>query len=249
MENKWRQIEGKNPIWEALKADNKISRIVIDENLSKDVKTREILSLAAAAKIPISKVGWKSLKRLSQTQTHQGIIALAEPLNFTSLPDVLKRCQKENKDPLLVILPKVLYEYNLGAIIRTGEAAGIDCLIINKKNRLGPSVGRSSMGALEYLPIASENLFSALNLLKREGIKIVAAQMQAKLNYFEADLSGPLALVVGSEDKGISPILAKNIDENVRIPMRGRMTSLNMSVATGILLYEAVRQRLVKNNR
>jgi len=247
VEKNWRQIEGKNPVLEALKASSTISKIFMQEGLGSDERISEIQKLARKKKIPIIKKGWKNINRLSVTQSHQGIIAYATPIIFSSLAWILEKCQKSDKDPLVLILPEVLYEYNLGAIIRTCEGAGIDCLLLNRRNRLGAGVSRSSMGAVEYLPLVQENLFASLNLLKKSGVKIVAALEEAETNYFDADLTGPLALVVGSEHKGISDKLLSGVDQTLKIPMKGKIQSLNMSVAAAIILYEILRQRRVKN--
>lgn len=246
MIKKWRQIEGKNPILEALRAGNKIFKIFLAEGIRRDEKIGQILSLACAREIPIIKKGWRNLQRLSCSKIHQGIIAQAAPLDYFSLRQILQKCEESKKDPLIVILPQILYEYNLGAVVRTAEAVGVDCLVVSKKNRLGPLVARASMGAIEYLPIVVQNLFSALSFLKKSGLKIFAAEAKSGEIYFKTDLTGPLALIVGGDDKGISWTFKKYIDVLVRIPMKGQINSLNLSVATGVILYEAFRQRSVK---
>lgn len=239
-----RQIEGRNPVLEALRAGNEIFNIVVEEGLKSDDRVREILELARKQQIPIIKKGWKNINRISITQVHQGVIAFGKPLPTYSLAWVLENCRKKNKDPLIVVIPKVLYDHNLGAIIRTCEGAGIDCLMINNRNSLNTAVSRGSMGAVEYLTVVQENIYSGLNLLKKNGIKIVAAEEEAQVPYYQAQLSGPLAIIIGSEDEGLSQNLAGRIDQLIKIPMLGKIGSLNMSVAAGIVIYEALRQRI-----
>jgi len=238
-----RQIEGRNPVLEALKAKSSIYRIFLEEGITKSAKILDILKLARANQIEVVKRGRKKLQGLSRTSSHQGVIALAEPLPTFSLKEILKNCYRRDKDPFIVILPEVLHDYNLGAVARTAEAAGADCLLISKRVSIGAAVSRASMGAIEYLPIVQESLYSALEVLKKDGIKIVAAESEAKSVYSKTKLTGPIALVIGSEDKGITSTLLNKIDLTVRIPSEGKVGSLNLSVAAALLIFEVIRQR------
>ena len=239
----YRQIEGRNPVLEALKANNSIYRIFLEEGIAKSAKIVEILKLARVNKIEIVKRGRKKLQGLSRTSSHQGVIAFAESLPAFSLKGILQNCYHKEKDPFIVILPEVLHNYNLGAVARTAEAAGADCLIVSKRTKIDAAVSRASMGAIEYLPIVQESLYSALEILKKDGIKLVAAEAEAKTIYSKTKLTGPIALLVGSEDRGLTDTLLKKIDLSVKIPDEGKVGSLNLSVAAALLIFEVVRQR------
>lgn len=243
MPSQWRQIEGRNPVLECLKAGNKIWRIFLEEGIRADAKIEKILKLAKNYHIPLVKKGRKNLSRLSQTGRHQGVIAMAEALPAYSLKYILGQCFQEGREPFFVILPDILYEYNLGSVLRTAESAGVDAVIINKRSRVGAVATLAAMGAVEHLPIIKENLFSALNLLREEGVRIVAAEPAADKVYFEADLTGPVALIIGSKSEGIKQNLLTKIFLKVKIPMLGEITSLNLSAAAAIILYEIVKQR------
>ena len=243
MTKDYRQIEGRNPVLEALKANSSVYRIFLEEGITKSPKILDILKLAQAGKIEVVKRGRKKLQGLSRTSSHQGVIALAEALPAFSLKEILQNCYRREKDPFIVILPEVLHDYNLGAVARTAEAAGADCLIVSKRVKIDAAVSRASMGAIEYLPIVQESLYSALEILKTDGIKLVAAESEAKTVYFKTKLTGPIALVIGSEDRGLTSTLLKKIDLSVRIPSAGKVGSLNLSVAAALLIFEVVRQR------
>lgn len=243
MTKDYRQIEGRNPVLEALKANSSVYKIFLEEGTVKNAKILDILKLARANKIEVVKRGRKKLQGLSRTNSHQGVIALAEFLPAISLKEILKNCYRREKDPFIVILPEVLHDYNLGAVARTAEAAGADCLIVSKRITIDAAVSRASMGAIEYLPIVQESLYSALEILKKDGIKLIAAEPQAKTVYFKTKLTGPVAILVGSEDRGITNTLLNKIDLPVRIPSKGKVDSLNLSVAAALLIFEVVRQR------
>jgi len=240
----WRQVEGRNPVLECFKAGNKVFQLFIEEGVKADPKIKQILKLARNYQVPVIKKGRKNLARLSQTDNHQGVIAIAEELPNYSLKYILRRCAQKNKAPFLVILPEILYAYNLGSVFRTAEGAGVDAVIIDKRAQLGPVVTSVAMGAVEHLPIIRENLFSALNLLLDEGIKIVAAEPSASKIYYNADLTLPLALIIGSENVGIKQNLLTKSCLKIKIPMLGRINSLNLGVSAAIILYESVRQQL-----
>lgn len=247
MNQSYRQIEGRNPVLEALRAGTEITKIYIELGIKVDERVGEILAICAKKHIAIEKKGWKNLHRMAMSKNCQGIIAFAQPIESHSLEHILKKNAEREKPGLVIVIPEALYEYNLGAIIRTCECAGADCVIINKRISLGVGVGRASMGAIEYVPIVTQNIHSSLAMLKEYGYKIFAAKAQVKKNYYDADLTGSIAIIIGSEDKGISITTDKYVDEYINIPMFGRINSLNMSVAGAVILYESVRQRLLKN--
>jgi len=184
----------------------------------------------------------QQLKELSITGRDQGVIALTAPPTYIPLGKIL---EKGGKEILAVILDEVQDPQNLGSILRTAEATGVDIVIIPKKGSVGitPSVHRASMGGSVYVPVARENLFTAIKLLKEEGARCVAVDSSGSVDYFEADLKGSLALVLGGEDKGVSPALLRKCDLVVRIPMVGHLSSLNVGVAAALVMYERLRQQ------
>ena len=240
-----RQIEGRNSVIEALKSPNKVIRIFIDQGAQGE-KIKTILSLARKKRVKTIKKTRKFLERLSKTGTSQGIIAQAESLPSVSIESIFKKTSKEEAVPFFIILTETLYEYNLGAVIRTSEVAGVDAVIISKRSKGVTSVvNRVSMGAVEYVPIIQTSLFQAIKKLKKEGCKIIGASPQKGKFYFKENLKVPLVLVIGGEDKDISDPLAEKIDYFIKIPMFGEITSLNLSTAAGILIFETVRQRMM----
>jgi len=239
-----RQIEGRNPVLEALRAGTQVVKIVFEEKMKADERISEIRELAQKKKIRVDRLKRKVLDNISRTKTHQGVIGWAEEMEESSVRQILEVARKENREPFFIILPDVTYEQNLGAVVRTAEAGGVDAVIVSHRaSQITPLVSRMSMGATEYLPLIHENIFSVLRLFRDEGIKVAAADLAAEKTLFQSDLSGPIALLIGNEHKGISQTLCQRIDLKVKIPMLGKIDSLNLSVAAGILIYEVVRQR------
>lgn len=236
-----RQIEGRNPVLEALKAKSSIKKIFIDQNVKPDLKIKKILELARIDNVPVKKINRKVLSKISRTDNHQGIIAFVE-VRPTSLSKILH----SSKRPFLIILTEVLHEQNLGAILRSAEASGVDAVIIPKKTRgVTPVVARVSMGASEHIPVIEESLFSVLKQIKKEGIQIIGADQQAHEVYFKANLKDSVTFVIGGENKGLTDQIKERCDKIVKIPLHGQIPSLNMSVAAAILLFEKKRQELV----
>lgn len=241
----FRQIEGRNCVIEALKSPNRVFRIFVDQG-ARGEKIKTIHSLARKKKAKIIKKPRKFLERLSKTGTCQGVIAQGENFPPVLIESIFKKISEEKTVPFFIILTETLYEYNLGAVIRTSEAAGVNAVIISRKSKGVTSVvNRVSMGAVEYIPIIQTNLFQAIKKLKEEGCKIIGASSQKGKVCFKENLKIPLALVIGGEDKDISIPLAERIDSFVKIPMFGKITSLNLSTAAGILIFEVVRQRMM----
>lgn len=231
---------------EALLAGTEIDQIWIARGLIRDQKAKEILRLATQRQIPVGKIKRKVLDRLSSTHRPQGVIALAASLPKFSLVQLLEKTAGK-KDFCFLVLTEVLEERNLGAILRTAEAAGVRGVVIPKKAKgITPVVARTAMGAAEHLPVVKENLFTALKIFRDQGVKIVGAVPQASRSLYQVDLRGPVAFVIGGEDKGITATLKKNCDLLVSIPMKGKISSLNMSVASAVLVFEKLRQATVK---
>ena len=171
---------------------------------------------------------------------------MAEPVGYVELPDLLEKARASSRPPLLVILDGIQDPHNLGSVLRTAEAVGAHGIVIPKRRAVGPTatVAKVSVGAVEYVPVAQvTNLARAISDIKEAGLWVVGADMDGEVVHFEADLTGPLALVIGGEGKGLARLTKEKCDLTVRLPMYGRINSLNAAVAAAVLLYEAIRQR------
>lgn len=238
-------LEGRNPVWEALKAERPIDRILLAKTVSQD-SVRGITGLARARGIKVEFVPRERLDALSVTGRHQGVIAMSAERAYADLDDVLAAVEEAGKAPFLVLLDEVQDPHNLGAVIRTAECAGAQAVVIPQHNSAGltPAAGRASAGAVEYVPVCRvPNLAAAIDKLKQRGIWVVGADMEGTPAY-SIDLTGPVALVVGGEDKGVRRLVLEKCDHVASLPLYGRLNSLNASVAAGVLMYEVVRQRL-----
>lgn len=236
------QVEGRNPVLELLRSGAAIRWIQVAEGSEKEHAIQEVLCLAKERGVPVKPASRQQLKKLSTTGRDQGVIASVAPPTYTPLREVL---ETRGKNIFALILDEVQDPQNLGSILRTAEATGVDIVAIPKKGSVGitPAVHRASMGGSVHIPVARENLFTALKLLKEEGIRCIAVDPSGAIDYFEAPLTGALALILGGEDKGVSPALLKRCDLVIRIPMMGRLTSLNVGVAAALVMYERVRQQ------
>lgn len=232
-------LEGRNVVLDALTRDRKIFEILIDAGAKGD-KIADIQKLAAKKGIKVSLVERAKLDKMSVTDSHQGIIGLAEPIQLSTLAHVLK----EEQDPFILVLRDVLYEHNLGAILRSAAAAGVSAVVVDpgKKDVLTPVVERVSMGGSNVVKVCEESVYSALSQLKKAGVRIVGVEVGGTKNYFEDDLTGSVALVFGGEDEGLSLPIREKCDIVVSVPMQGGIQSLNLSVSVGVLLFEKVSQ-------
>lgn len=239
---------GPNAVLEALKAGRRdMDRIYLSRR-PQSSKLQKILALAKARGVPIR---WEPKARLTAragTAAHQGIVAVVSEVGYLVAEELLEQIRKEKRMPFLLILDGVEDPQNLGSIIRTAEAAGVDGLIIPKDRAvsLTSTVAKVSCGALEYVPVAKvTNLPFFLKKLKRAGFWIVGADPGAKRSLYEVNLQGALALVVGGENRGLRLLTKEQCDFLVSIPMRGRISSLNTAIAAAIVMFEGVRQRVV----
>ena len=186
------------------------------------------------------------LDNMSRTHSHQGVIALAAIREYVSVESILESAAAKGEKPLLVVCDEISDPHNLGAILRTAECAGVHGVIIPKRRSAGLTaiVAKTSAGAVSYIPVARvANLSATLKELKKQGVWIFGTAAGGSTSLYEADLKGPSAIVIGSEGNGMSRLVAENCDFSISIPMKGKISSLNASVAAAILLYEAVRQR------
>ncbi len=240
-------VEGRNPVIEILKSRRSIKKLVAAKGL--DHSGNKIIKQAKDLGLRVEYVDRGQLDRLSQTGAHQGIIALVAKHRYAGGPEVIiDRARSRSQEPLVVVLDKINDPHNLGAIIRTAYCSGAHGIIIPKRNAVGvtPVVVKSAAGATEYLPVVQvTNIARTLEQMKDMGLWIAGADMDGQEMY-STDLKGPLALVVGSEGKGISRLVKEKCDFIVSVPMKGDISSLNVSVAAGVLLYEVLRQREFK---
>lgn len=235
------QIQGRNPVLEALNAGMNIKKIIIKEG-DIDPKLSSILDIAQSKKINIQYRSKRFLNKISQTPIHQGVIAIVEDIKEPSLEELLDRINENKKDAFLIYIREAQNEANIGAIIRSAEAAGCDAVLIPPKISLSPVMIRSSMGASLHIPVINYNLFQSIKYLQKQNVKVIGIEMDGDRYYHEADLRGPLMLIIGGEDRSLSKELQEKCDMVVKIPMLGKVNSLNMSVAASIVMYEKVRQ-------
>lgn len=239
-------IWGRNPILETLRSPRQVKRILIAEGLRDAPATAAILQEAERRNIPIEMVPRHRLDQLSQGAVHQGFLAVVEARKYATLEQIIDFAGRKNEDPFLLILDAIQDVNNLGSLLRTAEAVGVHGVIIpvHHAAEVNATVVKTSAGATEHLLIAQEtNLTRTIKLLKKQNIWVIGLDGEARTEYDQADLTGPLALVVGSEGKGISRLVREHCDLLIKLPMHGHINSLNAAVAGSIALYEALRQR------
>ncbi len=241
------QVEGKNPVYETLKRGG-VRKLIVQEGSAEDPKIKEILSLARRHGAPVEFVERNTIDKMSETRRHQGVIALVEAPGYVALNHVV---DKAGRTPCVVILDGVQDPQNLGSILRTADAAGVDAVLIPKKEGVGltPTVLRVSMGGGAHVPVARENIYPAVKFLKDEGFKLVAVDTSGDHDHWEEDLSGAVAFILGGEGEGISPTLLDKCNTVVRIPMHGHVSNLNVGVSAAIVLYERLRQQNFKKEQ
>jgi 23S rRNA (guanosine2251-2'-O)-methyltransferase len=239
-------IWGRNPVLETLRSGRRVRRILLAEGLRGAPTLTAILAEAERRAIPVETLPRSRLDQLSNGAVHQGCIAIVESRHYASVEEILACAARKQEDPFLLILDALQDVINLGSLLRTAEAVGVHGVIIpeHRAAEITPAVVKTSAGATEHLLIAQEtNLTRCIELLKRRQIWVVGLAAEARQLYTEVDLTGPLAVVVGSEGKGLSRLVREHCDLLVSIPMRGRIHSLNAAVAGSIVLYEALRQQ------
>ena len=238
------QLEGRNAILEALKNGREIDKIFIRKG-NTDGTLKKIVAMATDKGIVVQKIPPEKMDFMSQTKNHQGIIAYVSVHQYAEVADILNSAKEKGEDPFIIILDEITDTHNLGAIIRSAEASGVHGIIIPKRRSAGlnATVGKTSAGAVEYVPVAKvTNLSSTIEDLKKEGLWIACADADGE-NYFESNLKGPIAVVIGNEGDGVSRLIKEKCDFIISIPMFGKISSLNASVAGGLIMYEIVRQR------
>jgi len=239
-------IEGRNPVIEALKSGRPLNKILLARDSGKHSTVAEILYLSRSRGIPIEYVTKNIIDRLSITRAHQGVIAYVAAREYIALEDLITISKERNELPLYCILDGIEDPHNLGAIIRTAEASGVHGVVIRSRRAVGltAAVAKASAGAVEYLPVAKvSNISQAIETLKKSNIWVIGIDPAGEIDYSKVDFHLPTAIVIGSEGKGLADLVKKRCDYLVSIPMRGRITSLNASIAAALVMYEAFRQR------
>ena len=239
-------VEGRRAVLESLRAGRNIQRLIMVEGLDLGTQLREIIFLADKAGIQVDAVSRRDIDRQSHTKKHQGVIAVVPDPRYHDSEDLIDAAREQGNAPLLLMLDGVQDPHNLGAIARTADAAGAHGLIIPERRAAGITSGsvRASAGALEHVKVSRViNLNRTIEVFKDKGLMIIGLDVDGETEYTEADLKGPVLLIVGSEGRGLSRLVRENCDQIVSIPMSGQLSSLNASVSVAIVLYEAFRQR------
>ena len=243
-ENRSEVIAGRNPVSEALRGSRPIDKIMVARG-EKSGAVVGILAKAREKKIPVKEVDRQKLDYLSGGAVHQGIIAFAAVKEYCAVEDIFACAAERGEAPFIIVLDEVEDPHNLGAIIRTAECAGVHGVIVPKRRSAGLSytVGKASAGAIEYMNVARvTNIAATIDDLKARGVWVYGADMNGT-DYERCDFAGPCAIVIGNEGKGISRLVREKCDVIVSLPMKGRISSLNASVAAGILMYQAMKNR------
>ena len=240
------QLEGRNALQEALRSGRTIDKVFIADG-DTDKGLQRLAAQAKEAGAVIVPVDRRKLDAMSFTYAHQGVITLAAAHEYATIDDILAEAAARGENALIIICDELTDPHNLGAIMRSAECAGAHGVIIPKRRSVGltATVAKASAGAVEYMKVAKvTNINSAIEELKEKGVWIFGTAAEGSIPMYQADLTIPAAIVIGSEGDGMSRLVQKNCDVTVHIPMKGRITSLNASAAASILLYEAVRQRI-----
>lgn len=241
------RLEGRNAVLEALKSERDIDKIFVQQG-STEGSIKKIIAEARDRRIVVQTVAKSKLDEMSETKKHQGVIAFVSAHSYVSVEDMLQNAKKKGEKPFIIILDGINDPHNLGAIIRTANISGAHGVIIPKRRAVGLSavVAKASAGAIEYMPVAKvTNIARTIEELKAQGIWVACADMDGELMY-QTDFKGAIALVIGNEGEGVSRLVKEKCDFVVKIPMYGQITSLNASVAAGVLMYEVVRQKYLK---
>jgi len=239
-------IEGRNPVLEALRSGRTIGKIWLAKNCARHGAIAEIIHIARTKNILIEYVEPSAINRLSETRASQGVIAFASAKDYVDLDTLLSISQTRGEPAIYLILDGIEDPHNLGAILRTADAAGLHGVIVRERRAVGltPAVEKAAAGALEYVAVAKVvNIAQTIVTLKQNNIWIVGIDQAGDINYRLLDYRPPTAIVIGGEGQGLSELVKKRCDFLACIPMRGHIASLNASVAAGVVMYEAVKQR------
>ncbi len=242
-------IEGRNPVIEALRAGRPISKILVDRNVQLHGAAAQILQSAKSRGVMVELVDKQTIDRQSVTGSSQGVIAFASAKDYVSLDDLFSLSREKWEPALYLVLDGIEDPHNLGAILRTAEATGVHGVVIRERRAVGltPAAVKASAGAVEYVPVAKvTNISQAIITLKKYNIWVTGIDMAGGQDYSQVDFNLPTAIVIGGEGKGLSDLARKRCDSIASIPMKGKISSLNASVAAAVVMYEVLRQRALK---
>lgn len=245
MIDKSQVVFGIRAVIEAIESGKQVDKVLMKKDLGGEL-ARELLSVTREYNVPVQRVPVERINKVTR-KNHQGVIAFMAAVDYYHVDDIVPALYDEGINPLVVVLDGVTDVRNFGAIARTCECAGVNCIVIPERNSVSVNADavKTSAGALNYLPVCRErNLVKAVQYLRDSGFKVMGTSEKTDLNYTKADFTGPVAIVLGAEDTGISTDVLKLCDTLVAIPEFGQINSLNVSVAGGIMIYEVVRQRL-----
>ena len=248
MIDKTQYVYGIHAVVEAIEAGKDIDKILLSKTLSQDT-VQEIMDRARGLRIPVQRVPVQKIDRITR-RNHQGVLAMLAAVTYYRVEDLVPQLFDEGENPFIVVLDGVTDVRNFGAVARTCECAGVSAIVIPDRESVSVNADavKTSAGALNYLPVCREhNLVNAVRFLRDSGFRIVGTSDKSAVPYTQGDFTGPVAIILGSEDKGISTEIMKMCDTQVMIPEFGHINSLNVSVAGGIMIYEVVRQRLNDN--
>ena len=240
------QIEGRNSVLELLESGKDINKIYIAKG-EKHGSINKIIAKAKENKVVIVEIEKEKLNKMAQTNNPQGVIAIVPPFDYASVDDILNEAKSKNEKAFILILDGIEDPHNLGSIIRTAETAGVHGIIIPKRRsaQVNSTVNKTSAGATNFMKIARvNNINETIEYLKNNDIWIYGTDGEAKEMYYDEDMTGNVAIVIGSEGFGMSRLVKENCDFLLKIPMKGKITSLNASVSAGIIMYEVVKQRM-----
>ncbi len=239
------QVEGRNSVIELLESGRDINKIFVAKG-EKHGSINKILALAKEHKVIVTEVERSKINSMSQTDNNQGVIAIVPPFNYCEVDDILNLAKEKNEDPFIIILDGIEDPHNLGSIIRTAETAGVHGIIIPKRRaaQVNSTVNKVSAGAVEHMKIARvNNITETIRYLKENDLWICGTDINTNTYYYNQDFKMPIGIVIGNEGFGMSRLVRENCDFLIKIPMKGKITSLNASVSAGIVMYEAVKQR------
>ena len=240
------QVEGRNSVLELLESEKDINKIFIAKG-ERHGSINKIIAIAKEKGIIIVEKDKRQMQEMAQTQNYQGVIAIVPPFEYCQIEDIINTAKQRNEEPFVLILDGIEDPHNLGSIIRTAETAGVHGIIIPKRRAacVNSTVNKVSCGAVEHMKIARvTNISDSLQELKDNGLWICGTDISTNKYYYNQDYRGAIGIVIGNEGKGMSEKVKKNCDFLVKIPMKGKVTSLNASVSAGIVVYEAVKQRM-----
>jgi 23S rRNA (guanosine2251-2'-O)-methyltransferase len=239
------RLEGRNPILEALRAGRTFNKILVAKG-EREGSIKQIMAIAREKGIVVQEADRRNLDSISITKAHQGIIAYVSIKEYVELDDILKVAEAKGEPPFIVILDEIADANNFGSILRTADAVGVHGVVIPKRRAVGltSTVAKASAGAVEYVPVARvANLAQTIEYLKKQNVWVVGTDQTGEKEFYNSDLKGPIALVIGSEGQGMGRLIREKCDFVVNIPMKGNISSLNAAVAGAVVMYEISKQR------